>query len=56
MKSMRSINTTTITVSRENKDRLAKFGCSLDSLDDCLSCVLDIAIAEREKREATKRD
>jgi len=45
---MRSMKSTTISVSRENKKRLAAFGDASESLDDCLTKVLDIAIAARD--------
>ena len=37
-----------MSISDENKERLAKFGDARDSLDDCLGRVLDLAEAKRD--------
>jgi hypothetical protein len=42
---------TTIKVSKNNRDRLAKFGDVGDSFDDALGRVLAIAEAEKEKQK-----
>jgi len=38
--------TTTIQISRENRERLASFGKAGESMNDALSCVLDLAEAK----------
>jgi len=35
-------------ISDENKDRLAKYGTARDSLDDCLTRVLDLTEVTRD--------
>lgn len=42
-----SMGMTTVSVSEENKKKLAKFGDASESLNDCLSRVLDLAEAMR---------
>ena len=45
---------TTITVSRDNRDRLAKFGDVGESFDDALGRVLDMAEEIRMKKDRTQ--
>lgn len=45
---------TTIKVSRDNRDRLAKFGDVGESFDDALGRVLDMAEEIRMKKDRTQ--